>query len=175
MDTARKRKASKLAGGVLAGGLVAGMLMAAAVPTTMKRQAENWRDLIGVPDASAETSLAITFEAPPQDLSPYWQTAQEEYPAYQFAGYGDPNEIDIDDSFDPYEPIESSEPLPTEIAAARDDVARASSVVADAADSMAEAAHEAAMAVRAAQGAVTLPDQSDAAEPVAQAVVAESI
>lgn len=90
-----------LAGFVVLGGLSAGLLMAMTVPTTMKRDAEDWRDLIGARDTAPSSTPVLAFEAPPQDLEPgrfeavAWQTAQQEYEASRAAMFADDTWSDL--------------------------------------------------------------------------------
>ncbi|VWX52808.1 hypothetical protein [Novosphingobium sp. 9U] len=163
MTKSDKAKALRLTGGIMGGGLVAGMLMALAIPTTMAHKGETLRDLIGVPDAQADTTPVLAFEAPPEDLTPVnWQTAQQEYPSEAYvtpvADYG----ADLLDNSAPL-PGEG-EPLPPE---SLDAPERPSTVilasVGDAADDSAQAARDAAADVRHAESAASEPQPARAA------------
>lgn len=163
MTQSHKAKALKFTGGILGGGLFAGMLMALATPTTMTQKAESLRDLIGVPDAEADTTPVLAFEAPPEDLTPVsWQTAQQEYSSYTAdQAYIAP--VSDDDLLD------SSVPLPNEAEAPPSETGdRPRTVVlasvGDAASDWAEAARDAATDVRTAESAATQSDPITSAD-----------
>ncbi|MET1754306.1 hypothetical protein ABVV53_02340 [Novosphingobium sp. RD2P27] len=161
---------AKLASGVLGGGVVAGLLLSLAVPTTMKRGGDGWRDLIPAAAAGVEDdSSTFWMEAPPQDLTPAaWQpTDSWEEPQWADEGwtpyadepiYGDEPLFEADLTV-PVTPLPAYEPVGARLARV------AGHVAADAAAASAEAARMAAADVRMEIAAASQGEQDNTREP----------
>lgn len=167
---AAKAKAIKATSAVLVTGLAAGALMAMAVPTDMKHQTDNWRDLIGIRDVTAaEPAIPVYAQvyAPPEDLTPvHWEPASAEYPSTL------PQDHWADASADPIpdigdSPELASEALPPEILAGRtssndQDNQAGPADADDAAATAAGAAQATAADVRTVENAAMEPAQAQA-------------
>jgi hypothetical protein len=167
MNKTAKAKAIKAAGGVLVGGLAMGVLMALTVPTHMKRETETWRDVLGIREVAA-AEPTISFEAPPQDLTPvHWAPASAEYPSAV------PQDHWTDVSADAMPDISGApelapEPLPAEILESRNSDNRVTEDdVDDAAGNSADAAQAAASDVLAVENTAVEPAAATAAAPSA--------
>lgn len=150
-----------ISGAVLVGGLVTGMLLAAAMPTDMKRKAENWREVIGVREVAVEDATLPVY-APPQDLTPvHWQTAADEYPstgaqdAALASIYADADDAYLADTTNEAIPVDREQSSDIDLAASSDDAAAS-----------AEAASAAAAEVQLREGGVNDP----AAAPTPEAI-----
>jgi hypothetical protein len=157
--------AMRLGGLMLVGGLLTGGLMAMTTPTQMKRQSDNWREMIGVREPSV-SDATIPIYAPPEDLTPVqWQTASQENPyAPSPEQWVDMTTDLMPDAVDDYVPQPAIETLPDEIMDARVTPADAAAPQ-DKAAAWADAAQAAAADVHSVESATPVADANPSTSP----------